>query len=294
MRKVLLLGASGFVGSNIAGELDRRGYEWLGVGRSRSEDGSRIVTLDDESEIVTFLRDRPIVINALGGLKPQDFVLDFGGAMEEFWRAVQQTLDLLREGSPSLLLQISSAGTVYGEAPGRPSDELDAPAPRSWYGRMKVVEEALYQQYAHEFNVMFTCARVTNPFGNENHPTHGLVDVLIDHVRRDEPFHACFREGACRDFIYAPEMAKTLVAMAERPKPGVFNVGRGESVPLEQLIKVLNKQAPWAKIKSASANESDVAVSAVSTRKLIEAYEIYPEGPSAIEYLQNKLSQVRL
>ena len=292
MQKVLLLGASGFIGSNIAQELDRRGYDWLGVGRNRTQGDSCIVSLDDEYEILSMLEDKPIVINALGGLKPRDYELEFKGAMEEFWRAIQKTLDLLRKRPPSLLLQISSAGTVYGEAPGRPSEEGDSLSPSSWYGRMKVVEEALYQQYARELSVTYICARVTNPFGNENHPTHGLVDVLIDHVRRGEPFNACFREGACRDFIYAPEMAKTLVAMAEQAKPGVFNVGRGESVPLAQLIQVLREQAPWAKIEATPASESDIAVSAVSTRKLVEVYGIDPGGPSAVEYIQNKLSMV--
>ena len=292
-KSVLLLGATGFIGSNIAQELNHRGYDWLGVASSRKQDHPNIVTLSDQSEISTMLRNKPVVINAIGGLKPRDFLLDFEQATEEFWQTVQNTLSVLRKGSPRLILQISSAGTVYGEALRKPSEENDPSAPISWYGRMKVIEEALYQQFAYGSGVVYTCARVTNPFGNKKRPKHGFIDVLIDHLRRNATFEACFPEGAARDFIYAPEMAKILVSMVERPVPGVFNVGRSESIPLEKLIKCTKKQLPDAKIESTPYHGQDVRVSSISTRKLFDAYGITPGGPSAVEYLLDRLAEIR-
>lgn len=292
MKKVLLLGATGFIGSNIARELDRQQRPWVGVARHRQDGKNPVFTLENEPEIVSVLEESPVVINALGGLKPRDFEQDLNRAMEEFWSSLQRVLGILRKGPPVAILQISSAGTVYGDAPGRPNVEIDPASPNSWYGRMKVVEEALFQQFCRDKGAVYTCARVTNPFGNEDHPTHGLVDVLIDHMSRKEPFFARFHPAACRDYIYAPEMARALVEMADKRIPGVFNVGSGESVNLRELVRMAQDMVSDANIVIGEPSKEDVVISCVSVKKFSEQFGYKIGGPSAKKYLREKLSQV--
>lgn len=296
MQKVVLLGATGFIGSNIARELNHRGRDWLGVSRSvvRDKNGSKIITLADDDTLLTALEEKPVVINAMGGLKPRDYEADFAAAMAEFWRATHTVLSFLRKRPPGLLMQISSAGTIYGDASHKPSMETDPPAPCSWYGRMKVVEEALFQQFAFENGVPFICARVSNPFGNINHPTHGLIDVLIDHIRRGEMFKACFPEGARRDFIHAPEMARILVEMVDNPVAGTYNVARGESVSLESLVQYVRESMPRALIQETGSVATDVRVSSLSIEKLRACYGLTPQGPSAFEYIRDSLPKVNI
>ncbi|QOR37431.1 NAD-dependent epimerase/dehydratase family protein [Billgrantia diversa] len=292
MKKILLLGATGFIGSNIARELDRQQRPWVGIARHPKDEANPVFTLDDEVEILSVLEESPVVINALGGLKPRDFEQDLNRAMEEFWSSLQRVLGLLRKAPPAALLQISSAGTVYGEAQGRPNVESDPASPHSWYGRMKVVEEALFQQFAHDKEVIYTCARVTNPFGNEDHPTHGLVDVLIDHVLSKKLFCARFHPSACRDYIYAPEMGRALVAMADKRLPGIYNIGSGESVNLRELVQMAQNLVSEAKIVIAEPSKEDVVISSVSVRRFREEIGFTIGGPTAQEYLYDKLSQV--
>ncbi|USZ49722.1 NAD(P)-dependent oxidoreductase [Halomonas sp. DN3] len=292
MKKILLLGATGFIGSNVARELDRLGRPWVGVSRHLRNGRNPVFTLEHENEIIQVLNESPVVINALGGLKPRHFAQDLDGSMEEFWSSLQCVLRLFRKAPPAALLQISSAGTVYGESPGRPNIESDPPAPRSWYGRMKVVEEAMFQQFSQEAGIVYTCARVTNPFGNEDHPTHGLVDVLVDHVAREEPFWAHFKPAACRDYIYAPEMARVLLALADSRLPGIFNVGSGEAVELGELVKMAQRIVPEAKICIGEPRKDDVIVSRVSINKVRHELGINVGGVKAYDYLREKLSQV--
>lgn len=292
MYKILLLGATGFIGSNIARELESNNREWLGVSRTNKSKAANIATFDERERLLNFLKQKPIVINALGGLKPKDYTIDTLRAIDEFWEAMYQVLNLLREAPPASYFQISSAGTIYGEAQSCPSVETDYSAPSSWYGRMKVVEEALYMQYAQDHGVNYTCARVTNPFGNENHPTHGLVDVIVDHIKRNKMFTISFKDGACRDFIYAPTMARIIVNMADSIVPGVFNVGSGKSIPLADIISVAKKACPEAKFQNSIASTTDVVKSHVSIDKLKRNFDINIDGPTATEYLIKKISQV--
>ncbi|QHD50388.1 NAD(P)-dependent oxidoreductase [Vreelandella aquamarina] len=289
MQKIVLLGATGFIGSNIAQELNCRGRDWLGVSRSGGADSDfKTVKLVDDS-LKKALDEKPIVINAIGGLKPRDFEENFESAMTEFWNLTNTVLNLLRDKPPSLLMQISSAGTIYGDALFTPSVETDSPAPSSWYGRMKLVEEALFQQLAATNNVPFICARVSNPFGNVNHPKHGLVDVLVDHIREGKVFNACFPKGAQRDFIYAPEMARILVDMIDRPVPGVFNVASGESIKLQELIQFVRSKLPNALIKETISTKTDVRCSSLCTEKLSKTYGLRASSLTAFEYLRNEL-----
>lgn len=289
MTSVILLGCTGFIGSNIAKELDFQGIEWLGVARRPVAERGNVVPLGDEAEIKKWLRSHPVVINAMGGLKPNDFENDLRAAMDEFWGTSHQVMQLLRSVPPAGMLHISSAGTVYGEAPGRPSRETDMVNPRSWYGKAKVIEEALYQQFSADTGVKLSCARVSNPFGNIHHPRHGLIDVLLHRATHGMPIKVGFHPDACRDFMFAPDMAKTLIKMANGLVQGTFNVGSGKQTNLNSIVKIVETMLPEARIERVMPKDSDVVVSAVATEKLEKNYCVETSGVTPEGYLKEKL-----
>lgn len=268
MTLILLLGSTGFVGSSVAKELDNQGLDWVGVARTTSNGNRPTLALSDAKSISRVLATEPIVINALGGLKPQHFNENFAAAMNECWFSLDQILRYLQDNPPKGLLSISSAGTVYGEAPGRPSLETDPVMPRSWYGRMKVMEEAMLRSYAEDYRVPLACARVSNPYGNSAASNHGLIDVLIAKLRRGEPFTAAFHEDSKRDFIYAPFMASMLVKLAIQGHSGIFNVGAGSSTRLQWIIDRSCELVPTAIINRCEPSPTDVINSSISVDKL--------------------------
>lgn len=268
MANVLLLGSTGFIGSSIANELDKQGIEWVGVARNLRRGDKPTLALTDGPSVKKVLRSKPIVINALGGLKPRNFNENFTAAMNEFWANLERFVRYLQDHPPAGLLHISSAGTVYGEAKARPSCETDPVRPRSWYGRMKVMEESTYRSFALDYSVPFACARVSNPYGNHTASNHGLIDVLVAQLAKDEPFVASFPKNAMRDFIYAPCMARILVRMALEGHTGIYNVGNGTPTPLQQIIDYAKEIKPTAVIVERTASPSDIVNSAISTEKL--------------------------
>lgn len=289
MTQVLLLGATGFVGSSIAKELDHQGIDWVGVARNYHAGERPTLSLGDRKAIILALESRPIIINALGGLKPKSFSDNFSEAMNEFWTSLDRLTCYLQDNPPAGILHISSAGTVYGEAPGRPSLETDPLRPSSWYGRMKVMEEGMIRCLANDYDIPIACARVSNPFGNREASHHGLIDVLITRLRKREAFQAAFPEGAQRDFIYAPCMAERLVRLAMEGHTGIFNVGGGVPTPLQSIIDKARELVPGASITKSAPNPSDIVNSYISTAKVNELL-----GPSGCaltieQYLINKL-----
>lgn len=290
MTPYILFGATGFVGSNIATELTSQRKNWFGVASRSRDSESPIVAIDDTEKILGFLKKSPVLINASGGLKPRDYEARLDRAMDQSWRNLERLSDLIRACPPQSIVHISSAGTVYGEANNGPSTESDAPRPSSWYGRMKLIEESVLKGLATDLDIPYCCARVSNPFGNKLALNHGLIDVLIDRIRHDYVFTASFRQGATRDFIHAPEMAKMILKLADNECVGTFNIGSGTPTSLEDLLELAREVVPEARIEEGEASERDVKHSIISTSKFDKALGAMDRGPSAMDYLRSKLA----
>jgi UDP-glucose 4-epimerase len=275
--KVCLLGATGFLGRSIGERLTALDIPWAGVARSSIGANTHIIPLHETTRLAQLIEEYPLVINALGSLKPGDFVRDLDGAMSLFLQTLEQLEDVLLSSSIERMVHISSAGTVYGEAGDKPSTEEDRLRPKSWYGRAKVMEECRLMQIADKKGFAYACARVSNPYGNAGALNHGFLDVLIGRIRSGKTFEAFFPMQATRDFIHATDMAEMVVSLAASREEGVFNIGRGVPTSLGEMLDFVEKLWPKAKIiRSACFTPTDVIHSATSTEKYVARF-----GPPA-------------
>jgi UDP-glucose 4-epimerase len=288
--QVLLFGATGFVGSSIAAYLSSQGMPFLGIGRSETEIfGRPVFNIQESEKIVDLLSKNPVVINAIGGLKPKHYEEDLVSAVHEFWATFQSVMEVLDLMTPKKVIHISSAGTVYGETDNdKPNFENKRLNPKSWYGRFKMLEENVFSSYCHDNKIDFVCARVSNPFGNTNALEHGFIDVLLSRLSQGNNFTAYFPSGSKRDFIHAPCMAKMLVNLMQDNVTGTFNIGSGESTPLEDILSWAHELFPNRKIIHAAQNEADVARSLISIQKYEERFGEPDCAISIKNYLKTK------
>jgi nucleoside-diphosphate-sugar epimerase len=170
--KVLLTGASGFVGSRLRDALLDAGADVLAVRRKSSPEpkpkggrGARSVVAeyDDTRGLAElFAREKP------------DFVFHVAGATKgvnyaDFQRAnVMPTRNLLRaarEEHPSLtrFVHVSSLAAFGPSSPTRPHEETHAPSPLEHYGRSKLEAEQVLSQEAG--GVAWTILRPSGVYG---------------------------------------------------------------------------------------------------------------------------------
>ncbi|MEW5838772.1 MAG: NAD-dependent epimerase/dehydratase family protein [Pseudomonadota bacterium] len=268
-RRVSLFGASGFVGRSIAARLDELGVDWIGFSR-RGECANCVAMLDlSAEEIAQRVSCYPLVINAMGSLKPRDFSDDLPLALEEFWSTIQRFSAILAASRIDRLVHISSAGAVYGDnTKGVEHREGDALHPGTWYGRAKAMEEGFLYQMMHQGGVSYACARVSNPYGNMGALNHGFLDVLVGAVLGGKVFQARFPGRATRDFIYAPVMARMLVDLALSDNQGIFNIGSGQATRLADVLDLVEQVVPDAKIERLHPDmRADIAVSLLCVDK---------------------------
>lgn len=243
--KVCILGSTGFVGSSIYDRLIKSNINVLGLSRSSTSNNRTIVDFNNIEELKSQFISCDVIINAMGSYKPSDF-LDGG---EQHFLEVNE---LARKIEASIVnagikrfVQISSAGTVYGEFKGRPFKETDLTLPETDYGRLKVLEEYLYRQVCEKHEIEYVCLRLSNPFGNSREVDHGFVDVLANSIKSKSLFKSYAGEHYRRDFIHVNDMAyiiEKLSFMKLDTNSEVFNVGSGKSESLYLLAKLVNEK----------------------------------------------------
>lgn len=155
-------------------------------------------------------------------------------------------LDALAAVPPArrpLLVFFSSGGTVYGNAPGRPSREDDARRPIGNYGRAKCLAEDLVLERAARDGLDCTILRISNPYGYPvpRDRQQGLIPHALRCAAEDQPL-ALWGDGSARkDFLYYTDFLGALDCVVARRLTGVFNLCAGESHTVREVLAVIEE-----------------------------------------------------
>jgi len=291
---ICLLGATGFLGSAIAKELDTRGLPWIGTSRQNSNnDKIKKVDLFDQQSMLNILQSADIVINALGSAKPKDFEEDPEGKLSGIWNSTTNLAELIKLANVKTLVHISSAGTVYGEYEKAPHKESNNLLPISWYGKAKVIEELYFEKACTSNNINYLCIRVTNPFGNAKKSNHGFIDVLLNCVISNKPFSFYQDCSPIRDFIYADDMAFSILELIRLQRSGIFNLGSGEGYSLETIANYVHKKLNGKTLISRARKKPvyDILENRVNIQKLIDS-KAYKNSMNVYKYIDNVLDNI--
>jgi nucleoside-diphosphate-sugar epimerase len=243
--RLLLLGASGFLGSHVvrAAELlpdvdliehTRRGDTGRGVGLDLASSGS-----DQLRELLE--RGQPdVVVNAVGatGSDPEMLAVLNVGVVELLLAALQAAL-------PSARLVTFGSAAEYGPTPaGEPIDETHPAQPVSAYGRTKLAGTRLVVQACDDGRVDGVVLRVFNPLG-AGMPASTLAGSAVRQLRSamaaGEAAIQLGPLGDYRDYVDARDVADAVLAVAQTGHLGdpIMNVGSGVAVRNRDLVEQL-------------------------------------------------------
>lgn len=240
--KVFVIGASGFVGRNVAKVLKQDStLEVITAGRGESED--EFVDLLDRTSIDNILKKyKPeVVINCAG------IVVNTENAFKnvEFCKNIFESI--VAVGTPYPKVIISGSAAEYGvvdSLEGAVSEDMALNA-TSNYGRSKIEEVALAESYAIKYKIDVVVARIFNPIG----PGMGQKFLITNLMRQIEECQqgkteqlSLSRLDAKRDYIDIRDVAEAIHRFAivdNKEHHVVQNVGSGMSVTNGQLLTTL-------------------------------------------------------
>lgn len=228
-RGAAVIGAGGFLGAAIAGELEAAG-----------------------TAVHRYTRFRPAVVSGepAPGLRT---------AATVFWAATQVN-PLLAEERPDLaaaderdladflrvlaarglaprIVLLSSGGTVYGDH-GAPFSELSPVRPTNAYGRSKVrLEQVLAENAAHP-----TVVRISNAYGPGQRPApgQGVIGHWLRAVAAGRPVTLFGDPATARDYVAVGDVVAALRRVHEHDGDlPVLNVGSGRATTLAEVLDVV-------------------------------------------------------
>ncbi len=261
MKRVLITGAGGFIGSHLTDALLQRGDAVIGLDNFNTYYDPQIkrrnltdaekkknfvlheVDICDETALRgVFEQEKPDVVvhlAARAGVRPslQDpnlyhRVNVIGG---------QHILDACRDFKPSHLV-FASSSSVYGGSTEVPFIESNpVMRPISPYAATKRMNELQAHVYSHIYGVNVTMLRFFTVYGPRQRPDmaiHKFTRMIMD----GDPV-PMFGDGSTqRDYTYIDDIVDGLLRCVDRPfKYEIFNLGEHHTTSLSELITLVEK-----------------------------------------------------
>lgn len=212
--KILITGASGFIGSFIVEEALRRGFEtWAGVRASSSHaylQDARIhfINLDFSSEdkLVEALRDHDFdyIVHAAGitkAMRKDDFMRVNYEGTRNFVNAI------LKVGMPLkrfiYMSSLSIFGAIKERQPYQEIEESDLPKPNTAYGLSKLKAEQFLDSIGNDFN--YIILRPTGVYG----PREKDYYVMMKSIKQHVDFSVGFRRQDIT-FVYVKDLVQAV------------------------------------------------------------------------------------
>ncbi len=265
--KVLILGGSGFIGSNLVNYLIENNVTQITVVTEKIDERVsynlgdlknkiRIVEADIryEKELENLVRDHSLIFNfaahsgAVNSTEKPFLNLDING------KGVLNLLNACRKNNASAKIIFLSSRLVYGIVDHNPVTETQTLNPGNIYSIHKVLGEYYMQLYAKLYGIKTIILRLTNPYGPRQpfwQSEYGIINYFIYLAMKDDELKIFGDGNQLRDYIYIDDLTKVLVKIAgSNYKPGeIFNLGSGTGVKFIDMARAVCKITGRGRVK---------------------------------------------
>jgi UDP-glucose 4-epimerase len=253
----LITGGAGFIGSNLADALVRRGervrildnfstgsMEYLRASRDRIE----IVEADiRDYDAVRRAMDGVVYVSHQAALRSVERSVDDPLSTDDV--NVHGTLHVLmaaREAKTVRRVVYASSSSVYGESEAMPKTEDLTPKPVSPYAVSKLAAELYCGVFSKLYGVETVSLRYFNVFGPRQSPKSryaAVVPLFMHAALRNEPLEVHGDGQQSRDFTYIDNVVSANILSCTTPGVGgrVFNVACGERHSLLEIADVVGR-----------------------------------------------------
>ena len=268
MKKILILGGAGFIGFNLATQLQKREDHFVTIAdnlsRGKMDDSlSNFIrnynvdfiqgdfTKEEEFKKLETNYDDFYMLAAVVGVN--NTLSNPSNIIRINTKLTINTLEWLSRSSVKNVVFTSTsenyAGTIdhFGYKVPTPEDIplsiVDIGHPRYTYAVTKILGESGFLNYAKAYNFKWTVVRYHNVIG----PRMGFKHVIPHLAERftngnEDPF-LMYGYDQTRSFCHVDDAINGTIAAAESPKSNgeIYHIGSSEEITIEQLIKETGK-----------------------------------------------------
>lgn len=251
--KVVVLGGAGFIGSHLVDRLLAEGTHVVCVTRHppgllselalrHSRLQLRAADIAESAALIESMQDADVIVHLVSTTLPASSNLDPRFDVATNLIGALNILEAARAANVQRVVFASSGGTVYGVPQKVPLSEEHPTEPTSSYGITKLAIEKYLALYRHLHGIDSIILRISNPYGERQRleSVQGAVSVFIGKALRGEPIEIWGDGSVVRDFIHVSDVASAvLAAINYQGSQKVFNIGSGEGVSLNDLVRMI-------------------------------------------------------
>ena len=285
MSRCLVTGAAGFIGSHLIEALLAKGHEVVGVDafipyyprptKEKNLEGARrnprfhFHELDlRAAELGAVVEGCDVIFHeaAMAGLMKSWSEFDLYATCNMI--ATKRLLEAAREAKVPQIIHVSTS-SVYGKEATGPEDSPLTPF--SPYGITKVAAENLCRAFEANFGVPVTILRYFSVYGPRQRPDMAY-NILIRDLFKGESFTMYGDGEQTRSNTFVADCVNATILAYEKRSAAlgqVFNVGGGEIVTLNQVIRMLEEiTGKKANIQRKPARPGDQKHTAANIEKI--------------------------
>ena len=251
--KFVITGGAGFIGSNIAKLLVKKGHDVIILDNFNTGRKENLESIKDKIDLhIVDIRDKKKIneiINESDGIFHQAALANvyesFSKSKEYFDVNVKGTKNIFEIAKENKIKVVfASSSSVYGEVKIMPITENIDRNPIHPYGQTKLECEFLAEKFSKEgLNVIGL--RYFNVYGlGQNDAYAGVITKFLNKIK-EKKSPEIFGDGSqTRDFIFVKDVANAnLSAMESEINFEFFNIGSQKSISILELAQIIIKKS---------------------------------------------------
>jgi UDP-glucose 4-epimerase len=256
--QIMITGVAGFIGSNLAGALIRKGYTVVGVDNMSQGEELNMTELRKSAQFSFHLADVRDEAEMIRHAEGCDSIVHLAAYKIPRYSDALDTLLINSHGSEAVIkaavkhrCKIVGASTsdVYGKNPNVPFSEnhdlvIGRPEVKRWaYAISKMFEEQLFLAYHDRFGIDVVLLRFFGAYGPHQNLTWwgGPQSVFMNCALDDKEIEVHGDGQQTRSFTYITDHIDGIIRAIERPEANnkVLNIGNTREITIEGLARLI-------------------------------------------------------
>lgn len=315
MKKYIVTGGAGFIGSNLAQRLIAGGAQVyiidnLSTGLEENIPKDAVFYKADVSDMsalsVLHLPDKVDCIyhfaaQSSGEASFDDPLHDIDLNYKATYHVLQ--LAVLKRCSRFIF---SSSMSIYGDVPasqGMISEDFPCD-PISYYGCNKLASEKLIRVFSKNFRIEYTIFRIFTAYGpgqNMTNMRQGMVSIYLAYLLNDSPIQVKGLLERFRDFIYIDDLLEAMIKCEDCKAAyrEVFNIGSSIKTTVKDLLDIMlkaygkNDFEKWVIVSGNTPGDTQGCVADTSRLKKALGWEPKYSLQEGVTQMRNFLAKKR-